>query len=398
MAQNSNSDNSEARFSLLYCLSSTHYGGCERQMVFLAQKLATRGYKITFAISPVSAVDSLATDLANYGIRVIRVQGMGSKNPIKWWSALSTLSSLIHSLAPSVVHIPLPWPYHNMVSLLIICLLKVPFVVQFHLAPIPSDYIVERILLGPLSRYLICRASAITTVSEGNRRNLAAIFPSFSQRINVIHNGIDFEHFGVCSPVALNRFREQQSIVGKSIVLVVARLTKQKDHCTLIEAAPRILLRHPDTVFLIAGEGPLRYQLEQMTIKNGVLHAFRFLGHRDDVEILMHAAAVVALPTRYEGFPLVVMEGMVAGKAVVVSRVDGVDELIENEKTGLLVQVGDPVELAQSIARLLDDEYLRSRIGCSARERIRSVCGTVVDQWEVIYHQSTLNKAGKTIT
>jgi len=205
--------------------------------------------------------------------------------------------------------------------------------------------------------------------------------------IKVVVNGLEFDEMSACPDADVARLREKMNAANRPIVAVVARLARQKDHDTLINAAPEILEAHPGTVFAIAGDGPLREKLGRKAAELGVETSFRFLGHFKEIPALLHAADVFVLPTRYEGFPLTVMEAMAAGKGIVVSRVDGVEDLVEHGRTGLLVEVGDHRDMAMKIVRLLSDTGLRRTMGTAAAESIRSICRGVADTWNSIYRE-----------
>jgi glycosyltransferase involved in cell wall biosynthesis len=262
--------------------------------------------------------------------------------------------------------------------------------VQFHLVPPPSLFCMERYLLRPLAGRLIRSANFLATVSEGNRRKLLQTFALGEKRIEVIVNGLEFVPPAGRPHNERLRLREKLDATGKPLVAVVARLARQKDHVTLINAAPEILRKHPRTVFAVAGEGPLREELERKVTELGVEKSFRFLGHFKEIPSLLDAADVFVLPTHYEGFPLSVMEAMAAGRGVVASRVDGVEDLVEHGRTGLLVEVGDPRDLAGNVIRLLSDDGLRRKLGMAASESIRRICGSVVNCWDAIYRNMAI--------
>ena len=377
----------DGRPSVLYSLSSTTYGGCEKQMHFLAGKMVEKGYKVTFAVPAVSGVDSFATELQGSGVHVVRIPGFGSGIPLDWLRVYDSLRRLIRTLQPAVIHIPLQWPYRNLLSLSAARMGRVKYIVQFHLVPPPSMFYPERYLLGPLAGRLLRSADFLATVSEGNRRKLLQTFRLDPRSIKVVVNGLEFDEMIACPDADVARLREKMDAAGKSIVAVVARLARQKDHITLINAAPEILKAHPGTVFAIAGDGPLREKLERKVADLGVETSFRFLGNIREIPALLHAADIFVLPTRFEGFPLTVMEAMAAGKGIVVSRVDGVEDLVEHGRTGLLVEIGDHRDLARNVVRLLSDAGLRRRMGAAAGESIRRICGAVADTWDSIYRE-----------
>jgi len=375
----------DGRPSVLYMLSSTTSGGCEKQMHFLAGKMAERGYRVAFAVPAVPEVDSFADELQGSGVHVVRIPGFGSGIPSDWLRVFVSLRRLVRTLQPAVVHIPLPWPYQNLLSLFIARMCQVKYVVQFHLVPPTSLFFPERYLLGPLAGRLIRSADFLVTVSEGNRRKLLQTFRLDPKSVKAVVNGLEFDEIAACPDADVARLREKMGAAGKPIVAVVARLARQKDHITLINAAPEILKVHPGTVFAIAGDGPLREKLERKVAELGVETSFRFLGNIREIPALLHASDIFVLPTRFEGFPLTVMEAMAAGKGIVVSRVDGVEDLVENGRTGLLVGIGDHRDLARNVVRLLSDGGLRRRMGAAAGESIRRICGAVADTWDSIY-------------
>ena len=128
---------------------------------------------------------------------------------------------------------------------------------------------------------------------------------------------------------------------GRPVVLAIGRLAAQKDLGTLIEAAARWRDLDPPPLLAIAGDGPLAGELRAQAAAHGVDAAF--LGHRDDVPDLLAAATVFALPSRWEGQPLVLQEALQAGAAIVATRVGGIPDLVGD--AAVLVSPGDPAAL-----------------------------------------------------
>jgi glycosyltransferase involved in cell wall biosynthesis len=112
---------------------------------------------------------------------------------------------------------------------------------------------------------------------------------------------------------------------------------------------------------VVVGDGPLR---------DRVPDAVGFVPH-EELERLYGRAAVVACPSRREGFGVVCAEAMAHGRPVVASAVGGFLDLVVDEETGLLVPPRDPPALRRALERLLGDADLRRRLGAAARERIR---------------------------
>src|SRR5581483_6022496 len=123
--------------------------------------------------------------------------------------------------------------------------------------------------------------------------------------------------------------------------------------------------------------------------ERGVAHAFTFAGHCDDVARRLSAADLFVLPTRSDASPNAVVEAMAAGLPIVASDVGGIGELVDNERTGLLVPPDDPRTLADRICRLMNDAPLAAKLGTAARRRAetRHSFDRMVAAFEAIYRE-----------
>lgn len=179
-----------------------------------------------------------------------------------------------------------------------------------------------------------------------------------AERVSVIHNGVNVQQFAD-APVA------DLSSLGippeSRTILFVGRLDAQKEPFLLLAAAKGLIPVHRDLHFLFVGDGPQKPQLESWVEAHGLHSQVHFVGRRNDVASLYKAAECLALPSRWEGLPNVVLEAMAAGLPVVAARVEGTEELIRSHETGLLVEPGSAVELAGGLALMLSD-------GAQARE------------------------------
>jgi glycosyltransferase involved in cell wall biosynthesis len=153
---------------------------------------------------------------------------------------------------------------------------------------------------------------------------------------------------------------------GRPVVLGVGRLAPQKDFGTLIAAATAWADRAPQPLLVIAGDGPLAGQLEIQAQALGV--DVRFLGVRNDVPALLAAADVFALPSRWEGQPLILQEALRAGRPIVATDVGGVRDLTGDD-AALLVPPADPAALGRAITDVLDDTGLGKRLSAAAESR-----------------------------
>lgn len=156
---------------------------------------------------------------------------------------------------------------------------------------------------------------------------------------------------------------------GAFVVGGVGRLDPQKGWDVLCDAAALVAGRHARVVFAIVGDGPERAALEARPTGRHV----RLLGYRAAASSLMSAFDVLAVPSRYEGLPLVVIDAMHAGVPVVGTNVGGMGELLAGPD--VTVPVEDASALAQALERLIGDDAARRALGDAARERASTLFG-----------------------
>lgn len=188
------------------------------------------------------------------------------------------------------------------------------------------------------------------------------------ERIVIIPNGVQLPK---SNPEEIQTIRHELGMrEGEMLVLSVGRLSVQKAHTYLLQAIPAVLRRFPNTLFAIAGDGPLRKELETEAARLGIQERLRLLGMRGDVPRLLAAADIFALSSRSEGMPIALLEAMGMGTAVVASRVAGVNEVVQDGVHGLLTPSEDVPALAGALIRLLEDPELRKRLALAGYERV----------------------------
>jgi glycosyltransferase involved in cell wall biosynthesis len=190
-----------------------------------------------------------------------------------------------------------------------------------------------------------------------------------ADNISVIPNGI--------SPVKVNAegvsaLRDEFGLAdGMPFLLSIGRLIASKGHKYLIEAMPMVLEQFPDALLCIAGDGPVRGELEAQITRLELKRNVNILGTRGDVSELLALADVFILPSVSEGLPIALLEAMATGVAVVSTRFEGVDEIIEDGQHGILVPLEDVNGLGQALLQLLNDHKLRDRLGKMAQLHVR---------------------------
>lgn len=197
-----------------------------------------------------------------------------------------------------------------------------------------------------------------------------------ARRGTVVYDGIETD--GVGSSEAKEGVRRELGVPDAAkVVGMVARVEPHKDYATLAKAAARIVAVHPDVRFLIVGEHSRvatyreHYEeVKQMLVDNNVAPYFIFTGFRSDVSRLTSAMDIFVLSTHSEGLPLVILEAMAHAVPVVATAVDGIPEIVIDEKTGLLHSHQDDAELAIKILSLLNSEARATALGEAGRKLV----------------------------
>ncbi len=236
--------------------------------------------------------------------------------------------------------------------------------------------------------------SLSVAVSEAIRRQVSEERRVPVSKTRAILYGVDTDRFRPM-PAGAGRRGRGLGLTDKGTVFgVIARLTEQKGHRFLLEAASAALRRRPDLQFVFAGDGPLRESLEAQARSLGIGDRVRFLGFRDDVPALLAAFDVFVLPSLYEGLPNAVLEAMACGRPVVATAVDGTPEVVEDGVTGLLVPPRDPARLSEALLKLAGNARLRKRMGREARRRAVGGHGVdrQVDAFHALYQELLLSR------
>ncbi len=236
-------------------------------------------------------------------------------------------------------------------------------------------------------RWAMKHSAAVIAISQDTRRELIQSLGSIAERVVVVPNGVPIR-----SGNAARGARSAGLAESEQLILAVGNTWHRKGFDVLIAACSLL----PSTLawrLVIAGRheesaSQLQMQIAELALSNRV----SLVGARDDVPDLLAAATVFALPSRWEGLPLVILEAMHAGVGVVASAICGVPEAIRDRIDGLLVPADDPGALASALERLLSDERLRQKLAASARERAAKhfSASAMTEHYLRIYAGSTL--------
>lgn len=191
-------------------------------------------------------------------------------------------------------------------------------------------------------------------------------------RVRVLHNAVDVERPVKVSADAAISLRERLGLGPEDrIIVVVGRLSPEKGVDVFMHSLRIVLQSQPCVHGVIVGDGQEKVSLMDLVSRLDLKQNVWFAGFTDTPGDYMIDADAIVLPSRSEGIPNVALEAMALGKPVVATAVGGTPEVIEHEKSGLLVPSEQPDAMASAIHRLCTDQDLVNRLRAGASQRVR---------------------------
>jgi glycosyltransferase involved in cell wall biosynthesis len=345
---------------IFYVTGSLVHGGAERHTITLANRLAERGHECHFAY------------VKNDPSQLERLRGAASVRCLHAsryldWKAVRALKAQFEEKNPEVVVAA------NQYALMYACFalrgLKIPLAVTYHTTLLRN----AKEWLQMLGyRPFFWSADRAIFVCEAQREHWARR-RLYGRRNEVIHNGVDIEHWRPGAPeekATIRRvlgFAEEDFVVGMSAVL-----RSEKNHLQLVHAIARLRRRGIPARALLIGDGEMRAAVEARAKRLGVATEVTITGFQQDVRPLVGACDAVALcSTAVETFSLAALEAMALGRPVVHADVGGAAEMIRPGRNGFLFAVGDTAALVERLAALADRGACR-RMGARAREAVEA--------------------------
>jgi glycogen(starch) synthase len=223
-------------------------------------------------------------------------------------------------------------------------------------------------------------ANRVIVCSHSMKNEICNHFSIPEKKVHVIPNAIDIPKYKTSIDRGLVRQRYGVGW-GEKLVLCVGRLVSQKGIEYFIRAIPQIARHFPEAKYIIVGEGWSRDSLEAEARASGHANKIRFTGFASDQEVinLMTSADVLVVPSIYEPFGIVALEGMATGVPIVASQVDGLAEIIEHDRTGIFVFPKNPESIAWGIERILSDYDHAKWMTENAKEKLHKAYS-----WEAV--------------
>jgi glycosyltransferase involved in cell wall biosynthesis len=279
---------------------------------------------------------------------------------------------LFRHLEPDIVHASLASPWSCQYAVAAAALARRPRIVAVYQLAVPPLSERQR-----RAKRLTARAvDRHVGVGERTSREIERLVGLPRDSVRTIYNGVPDE------VVAVAREPRRRALVGS-----IGRLEPQKGMDVLIRALAHV----EEATLLLVGDGSERERLEELARAVGVSERVEWKGWSDTPRSYLGTLDVFVLPSRNEGFPLALLEALLAGTAVVASDVGSVAEAIRDGETGLLVPADDHVALAGALRRLLADRTLGPRLGARGRQVVldQFTADHMTEAFESLYDELT---------
>ncbi len=357
------------KIRLLIVTQNLDYGGLEEVILMYARFLDRSRYDVAVACRVQGVVSSEIGALP--GVRLF------SYDAPRKWQRLILLWRFTRAFKPDIVHNHFNW-YGLILGWLVGAKRVETIHNTYHWFPMG-----QRIAYNCSCLF----ASRIIAVSEHVRQFSREFFPLLKlKEIDVVHNGIDTTRFQRPPDEHLR----QELGVSRSTVVIgfIGRLEQQKGVIYLLHAVAELTRDFSNFNVILVGEGTLKQKLQETVTVLGLTNV-RFVGFRRDIPQAMQTFDVFVLPSLFEGLPVVLIEAMAAGCAVVATRIGGVEEVVTDGVNGMLVEPAKVSALADALRRLLADPALRKRLGEEARKNVAQEFSSqvMVARTEAVYRR-----------
>lgn len=354
----------------LNSLGKSKWGGGEKWMITAGKGLMERGHHVIIACLPGSIIEQKAKD------RGLELFHFGINADIAFWLMYPLKSFLIK----------------NKIDVLICCQNKdvkigAKAARQLNIPAIFSRQGIQNLsnkkkYIIPFTKYIdgiITNTSSIKEIYEGYEW-----FPE--NFIHVIYNGVEI-HENIKRIDLHERYNLPK---GYKTIFSSGRLDYQKGFDLLIEIAVKAKEEDLPWQIIVAGEGKLKNDLRSLAAKKGVSDVIHFIGFTNEIPNHLDASDVFVLPSRYEGMPNSLLEAMAVGKSSVATNVNGAPELVEDGKSGFLVESENTEQLFAKLKLLLEDSQLREAIEKEAKNQVERnfTIENMIDKLEKLFvHQ-----------
>lgn len=363
---------------ILHVITTINRGGAENHLVSLIAEQLKQGHAVTVVY--LKGDGYWENFLVSMGAKV---EGLD----LKYYGELSPLFKLIKLIKmnnPDVIHAHMPPA--ELYSRFAISIAK------FHSAYVISKHNDEPFFRGwgssLLGAFVSKRAQRVIAISDSVNQYMQSNLNIKKNKLITIRYGLDCSSYAVKDKTTIRDLRNQWAKGNESVVIgTVARLVPQKALHVLLEAFAKYrAVASLTAVLVIVGRGSLELELKKLAEDLGISTSVKWVGFREDIQNVMNAFDIFALTSSYEGFGLVLLEAMAAGKAVVASNVSAIPEVVVDKVTGILCPASTTEAFASAFFEL-ESEPMRASLGGAGKIRVQTefTLSKMADSVEQVY-------------
>jgi glycosyltransferase involved in cell wall biosynthesis len=360
---------------ILFVITGLGMGGAEIQVVSLADRLSKLGHEIT-------VISITGQQKVFFNDKKINVINLDSNKTIKsFFLMIFRIKRILKEINPDIVHSHMV--HANLISRLLRLTTKINRLVCTAHSTNEGGRI--RSIAYRSTNFLCDYFTNVSNVASQTFVNKGIVKEG---GIHCVYNGIDTEKFTFNSSSRDKIINEFKISKKDRIFIAVGRFTDPKDYPNLLSAYVTLVKKNDHTHLIIVGDGPLRADIERFITQNDLGNSITLTGVRSDIAELMSASDFFILPSKFEGFGLVVAEAMACNRLVIATDSGGVKEVLGGH--GFLVEAQNSLALSASMqeALFLSDETYRS-ITSQARIYVLNnfSLDNIVQQWLNIYNE-----------
>lgn len=357
---------------ILFLTTHLNTGGITTYLMTLTKGLISRGCSVHIA----SSGGNMETTFTAKGARLINLN-IRTKSELspRLYLAMPHLKRYIKEQNIEIIHAQTR--ITQVMGRWLNSLSRVPYVSTCH------GYFKPR-----LSRRIFpCWGDAMIAISPAVYEHLEHDFGVKREKIALISSGVDIDEFPMMDEGIKTVNRRRFGLGDEPLIGIVARLSDVKGQDILIKAMKIVIEKIPRAKLFIAGEGKWEAELKDLVRSLGLTHHVIFHPRVNQTAEILSMLDVFVMPSRSEGLGLSVMEAQACGLPVVTSRVGGIPSLIEDGKTGFLVEPENPGALAEALVKVLESPNLARRVGSAARKFVEEHCSSdkMVDKTLALY-------------
>ena len=368
----------DKKTKILYLITGLKIGGAEIILYDSVKNLDKKRFEpVVVSIIPIAEIGERIQKL---GIKVLSLNARFKCNPFIFFR----LILIFKKEKPRILH---SFLFHSIfLGRIVGRFCKVPIIVS----SIHSEYM-GGFLRNRLLRITNSLDDVVTIVSQKAAETMIKLKTVSANKLLVIYNGIDLNKFIFQDKKVKEEIRKELNLKKDDKVLIsVGRLFEAKGYPYLIEAIKILKKKHPDIKLLVLGDGPegkkIKEHIKELKLEKNIL----LLGQKESISEYLNASDVFVMSSLWEGLPIALLEAMAGGLPVVATRVGGVPEVVEDVKSGFLVELKNPRGLAEKIVKMLEmSEEERRKMGERGRKIVEKKFSIerMIKEYENLYQK-----------